>query len=122
MELPELTATRIALPDSAGLIVISVMNQRPESRSYRTCGSLMSSPATRTGAQNAASVTFNGPSTPVLSNTLIRPFDPTMTCVGPTAPTLSGGTNPDSESDVPVKLTPPNPNAGVAGWFFWSGS
>ena len=105
---PELTAIRIRFEHSHGSgTSISVMNHRPERRSYRTCGSLTNVPpglTVITGAKSVWSLTLRPPRTPNLLNTLNRPFDTTSTCVGPTAPLLSGGTNPDSDIVGPRKF------------------
>src|ERR1051326_4214220 len=100
---PELTA--IMMRFDVFETLISVMNHRPDSRSNRTCGSLMPAPP-RTELKNVMSLTFSEPRFPSLSNTLKRPFAVTSTCVGPTAPLLSGGMAPDSESRGPRKSVP----------------
>src|SRR5438093_3608359 len=67
-------------------------NQRPDSRSYRTCGSDVLEPA-RTELKKLTVLRFNTPSwvPVVLLNETMRPFTPTRYCVGPTAPSQSGG-------------------------------
>ncbi len=117
---PELTAIRIRFEHSHGSgTSISVMNHRPERRSYRTCGSLTNVPpglTVITGAKSVWSLTSKGPRVPNLSNTLKRPFDVTITCVRPTAPLLSGGIHPDSATRVPRKFVVMlNPTCGRTG-------
>ena len=101
---PELTAMRTRLGPCAGTLTI-VRNQRPDRRSYRTWGSLTSTPP-RTELKNVSRSALRPPRLPALSNTLIRPLMYTRTWVGPTSPVLSGGMNPDSESWAPRKLVP----------------
>ena len=53
-----------------------------------------------TELKNVLVLTLRLPSPPVLLNDLMRPLTITTTCVGPTAPMLSGGMEPDSEGQA----------------------
>ena len=90
---PELTAIMMRLFLRARLTAETI--QRPESRSYSTCGSVTSWPF-RTELQKVESLTLRAPRVPTLLKTLMRPFTATSTWPGPTEPIESGGTAPDS--------------------------
>src|SRR5437763_6554174 len=59
-----------------------------------------------TEEKNESRLAFSEPTAPALLKTRIRPLTVTRNCDGPTAPMLSGGTNPESASVAPVKLVP----------------
>src|SRR5262249_15367056 len=87
-----------------------VTNQRFVARSKRICGSLVPDPF-RTLVKNVFVVALRTPSaTPVLLLKLTRrPFTAITYCVGPTAPSSSGGNalvGLVPESVAAVKLTP----------------
>ena len=99
---PSLTASRILLFDCA--VLTSRMNQRPESLSYRTRGSVVMKP-TRTELKKESMSASNCPTAPVLLlKTRIRPLTASKYCVGPAAPIASGGNALVSAKVAAVKV------------------
>ena len=101
------TAIRMRLVERVAPKLLHVTIQRPESRSYRTCGVAVGFPL-RTGLKNASIVAFRTPSARPVSfaNVRMRPFTATRNCAGPAAPVVSGGKAFESASVAPRKFEP----------------